>query len=290
MAMYSRYSHHARRALTHAALLVQRFRHPRVDTGHLLVGVMLTRGSIGCDVLDGLGLAVTDAEPTLESLTLPLDQPVDNPSNDAALDIALDLALDESNWLGHHYVGTAHLLLGLTRTNVGNASDVLRILGVPPAQVRQQVRAALDDGLQEFSIDVLRRNANLSELSRRVLNAAEQMAVAKDHQTVGLGHLLVGMARERRSITATILADARLNIKTLLNGLNRRDAMFLTSVETVFPPAVELSRRFGSHYTGTEHLLLAFVGHDTGATILSECDCDPQVLRSAVEKQLSSRT
>ncbi|MBZ0286447.1 MAG: hypothetical protein K8I30_02450, partial [Anaerolineae bacterium] len=56
MRTYSRYSHHARRALSHARILVSRFHHPYVDTAHLLVGVMLTEGSMGCKVLHDMDI------------------------------------------------------------------------------------------------------------------------------------------------------------------------------------------------------------------------------------------
>lgn len=288
MAIYSRYSHHARRALTHASLLVQRHHHPRVDTGHLLVGVLLTKGSIGYTILTELNLDAANAEPKLADLTLPVDEAPEVPANDAALDIALELAADESNWLGHHYIGTEHLLLGITRTNLGNAADLLRIMEVQPDQVRRRVRAALSDGLQEFSLDVLRRNANLSELSRRVLNAAEQLAVAQDHHMIGLGHLILVMSRERRSTMSSLLTQVGLDDKAVVQGLDARDEALLTTIEQVITPAVELSRSLGSHYTGTEHLLLALTEDETGAEILRRLGVDLGQLHERIKRRLMS--
>ena len=51
-----RYSHHAKRALSHAGDLALRYAHPHIDTAHLLVGVILAEGSIGAKVLDTLNL------------------------------------------------------------------------------------------------------------------------------------------------------------------------------------------------------------------------------------------
>ncbi len=288
MASYSRYSHHARRAMTHASLLVQRHRHPRVDTGHLLVGVMLTRGSIGYNILNALTLSADRAEPKLASLTLPLDKAPEAPTNDAALDIALELASDESSWLGHHYVGTEHLLLGITRTNIGNAADLLHALGVQPDQLRRRVRATLSENQEtEFSLDVLRRNANLSELSRRVLNAAEQVSVEHDHPIIGLGHLLLVMLREKRSMMSSLLVDTGLQDSTLTAGIKHGDSLLLTSIEVVITPAVEISRRMGSHYTGTEHLLLALTEHTTGTDLLTRLNVSPNALRQRIQDRLA---
>lgn len=287
MARYNRYSHHARRALTHAGLLATRYHHPRIDTGHLLVGVMLTEGSIGCSVLTELKLNADMAAPRLATLTLPIDTPPEIISNDAALDIALELAADESSWLGHHYIGTEHLLLGITRTNVGNASDLLRLLSVQPEQVRRRVRRALSDGLTEFSLQLARRNARFSELSRRVLNAAEQIAVSLDHQTVGIGHLLLVLVRERRSLPSMLL-QRDLDEDQLEHDLHQRHPVLLVNVEGVLNLAVEYAQSLGNHYTGTDHLLLAMTLDATGAEMLRAYGANPDALRQVVEEQLRS--
>jgi len=289
MASYNRYSHHARRALTHAGVLVRRFRHPRLDTGHLLVGVMLTEGSIGYAVLNELSLTASRATPHLAVLTLPTEQLIESPPNDAALDIALELAEDEASWLGHHYIGTEHLLLGITRTNIGNASDLLHLLNVQPDQVRRRVRRAVSDGLTEFSLELGRRNARLSELSRRVINAAEQMSIALDHPTVGIGHLLLILAREKRSATAALLKQSTLDIQRLEFGLNERDALTLISMEVVLDQAIEQAQSLGSHFTGTEHLLLALVLDSSGSALLQTYGVKTKALHKHIEEQLRNR-
>jgi ATP-dependent Clp protease ATP-binding subunit ClpA len=50
----------------------------------------------------------------------------------------LEFAIDEARRMGHHYIGTEHLLLGLVRLQEGPAVDVLRKLGVTPEQIRRQ--------------------------------------------------------------------------------------------------------------------------------------------------------
>ena len=283
MGSYNRFSHHAQRALTHAGLLVQRFHHPRVDTGHLLVGVLLSKGSLGHAVLVDLDLHPEPAQTHLESLTLPLDHPVEDPPNDAALDIALELAADESHWLGHHYIGTEHLLLGITRTNIGNASDLLRAVGIPADLVRRRVRRALNDGVREDTLERARHDARLSELSKRVLNAAEQMAVQMDHETVGLGHLLVILHRERRATTARLLQTCDLDRELVEQRLQKRDAAAFISLEDVLFEAVEYAQNQGSHYTGTEHLLWGILAHPVGEHLLHHCGVKITQLRDLLQ-------
>lgn len=286
MTSYNRYSHHARRALTHSSLLVTRYRHPGMDTGHLLVGVMLTDGSIGSQALKDLNLDIVHAEVHLKHLLPSLPKPPEVVVNLDSLNEALALATDEANWLGHHYIGTEHLLLGMTRTNLGNASDLLRLLDIPAEQVRRRVRRALSDGLTEASLQTARRNVRLSELSRRVLNAAEQISVEHDHPTVGLGHLLLILLMEKRSPTSVLLKGIGLDEARLRLGLEKHEAPLMVSLEPVIDMALDFAERLGDHYTGTEHLLLALSIDPAGTALLQQFGLKPDEVRRRVENKL----
>lgn len=286
MALDHRYSHHARRALTHAANLAQQYRHPRQETGHLLVGVILAEGSVGSQVMQDFDLPAPVAEVYLKRL-MPAAAEVANPiPRDASFDEALVQASDEANWLGHHYVGTEHLLLGITRTNLGNAIALLRLLEITPEQVRRRVRHVIMDGRSEFSLETIRANARLSELSRRVLNAAEQQSIKMDHPVVGLGHLVLALVRERRGVTSNILRSSGLDEQKLVAGLETRDDRLLTSVEAVLYEAVNRAEQMGNHYVGADHLLLSLTLVPVGLTALRACDVSTDKVNRLLNKHL----
>lgn len=285
MVSSNRYSHHARRALQHAGTLVARYRHPAVDTGHLLVGIMLTEGSIGCTVLHTMELTPARALPLLQTLYPMFDVPGSETAPADSLDQALALAADESVWLGQHYIGTEHLLLGLTRTNAGSASLLLDRMDSSADRVRRQVRRLLREGVTaEFNLHLARRTARLSELSRRVITGAEQMAVALDHPTVGIGHLLLVLLLEERSPVAAMLRASGLDENRLRAGLDARDPLLLVSVEVVLVRVVDHAENMGSHYTGTEHLLLALVTTAAGIALLQAYNVDAEALRIHLEQ------
>lgn len=283
MPSYKRYSHHAQRAISHAEVLVRRYYHPCVNTGHLLVGVMLTEGSAGHLILNEMNLHVDDAWLHLDAMTDEVGELSDYTEYDDALNTALDLAEDESSWLGHHYVGTEHFLLGVTRTNVGNAATLLKKMGVAAEEVRHQVRTALSDGLKEYSLEHVRRNVRLSELSRRVINATEQLSIKLDHPTIGLGHLLLTLMRERRSVTSKILHQTPLDETRIENALERQDLLATVSIDSVVMAAVDHARQQESHYVGTEHLLLAFLDNDDGIALLRRFNLSPDVLHRIIK-------
>jgi ATP-dependent Clp protease ATP-binding subunit ClpC len=57
----------------------------------------------------------------------------------------LEFAIEEARRMGHHYIGTEHLLLGLVRSQEGLAMEVLRKLGVTSEQIRRQTRRILQE-------------------------------------------------------------------------------------------------------------------------------------------------
>src|SRR5262245_51730872 len=106
MALQHRYSHHVRRALQHAEQLASDYGHAQQDTAHLLVGVMLTEGSLGAQIMEIFDLPVPVAKVYLKRLMTPMES-VERPvPHDESFDKALEQAADEAAWLDSHYIGT----------------------------------------------------------------------------------------------------------------------------------------------------------------------------------------
>lgn len=283
MTSYHRYSHYARRALTHAGVLALRCRHPYINTEHVLVGVMHTFGSIGCKILAELELTADRAEPQLCSLLPALDSPIEAITNHPALINALYLAADECDWLGHHYIGTEHLLLGITRDNLGQAHQLLYQLNVWPEKVRRHLSRALVDGVSEFDLEYLKRNVRFSELARRVINAAEQIARTLEHPTVGLGHLLQALIDERRGIAMKLFRENGFLIDQLHDDLQQQYAPLMVGIEELLNQALDLAEQHSSHYTGTEHFILTLLTEN--ADLFKRYGVDPQQVQQALGNQ-----
>lgn len=274
MSQHSRHSHHARRALAQARGLAQRYHHAHIETGHLLVGIMRTDGSIGSQVLRAMQLHAAQAEPLL----LTLDPAATQLRAEAALETSLQWAAEEARSQARPYIGTEHLLLAITQLKAGSAPLMLRRLGSSPEQLRQQLYAALEDGATEFDLQTAKQIVQLSELSRRVINAAEQRALAMGHERVGLGHLLLELAQETRSPTAQMLYDCGLDDARLRQDLAQASPALLVAVELMLAQLIELMGQLGSHYIGTEHLLRVLVADPAGSATLRAYGVDPGVL------------
>ncbi len=272
-----RYSQHARRSLAHARLLAEKSRHSLVDTGHLLAGIWLEEGSIGSKALQDFKIERTTIENHLANLHPILDEIPKPPPYTAALKIVFAFAMDEARWLDHHYIGTEHLLLGLVRSGAGDASRLMNLLNINETQIRQKVRRLVNDGILEINLESARRMASLSELSRRVLNGAATLARQYRHPAAGLEHLLMVLSQEQRSIAARLLAEsgfARERLASDLLKLQPDAALSAAALDEVIDCAVEQAEAMGTHYTGTDHLLLAMTLDKTAQLLLARCGVD----------------
>jgi ATP-dependent Clp protease ATP-binding subunit ClpC len=141
-----RFTQRARRVLSLAQEEAERLQHGQISTEHLLLGLMREEGGVAGRVLRELGLDQRRVEELVVRLT---DSGSRAPGG--TLDLSpgtkkvLELAVDEARRMGHHYIGTEHLLLGLVRQQDGVAIDVLRRLGISPEEVRRQTRRVLSE-------------------------------------------------------------------------------------------------------------------------------------------------
>jgi ATP-dependent Clp protease ATP-binding subunit ClpA len=271
-------------------MLAQEYQHDAVDTDHLMIGILCEKGSLGSQVLRDLDVDMRRAALEVRILHTVIDPLVTPIGLTEALQRVLALSMDESRWFGHHYIGTEHLLLALARSRAGAASELLRALTISPDQIRRRVRRLLNDGLTEVSIENAKHTARLSELSRRVLNAAEQLA--PPDTDIGLEHLLVVLARERRSIASKLLRDCGLNLSVLETALpTLSDERVEEAVlEEVIAHAVDRADQLGTHYTGTDHILLALAQNTHGAALLSRYGANPACVIEALYKLLAPPT
>jgi ATP-dependent Clp protease ATP-binding subunit ClpA len=290
MALNNRYSQHARRALNQARLMAQDYQHDAVDTDHLLVGILREKGSLGSQVLTDLDIDTCRAELEVRVLHAVIDPLITSLDLTEALRRVLVLSVEESLWFGHHYIGTEHLLLALARSRAGGVADLLRTLAISPDQIRRRVRLLLSDGVTELNIEAAKRMARLSELSRRVLNAARQLASQDKEQPAGLDHLLLVLAREERSMVSCILRDCGLDetaLETALGQMSPENGLTPEALlEDVIDHAVDRADQLGTHYTGTDHVLLALAQNPHGARLLQKYGVNLKQLSTALYRDL----
>jgi len=145
LAGMERFTQRARRVLSLAHQEAERMRHNYIGTEHLLLGLIREEGGVAGRVLRELGLEADRVQEIVERLTGTGQYSGGKLDLSPGTQQVLELAVEEARRMGHHYIGTEHLLLGLVRYNDGVALDVLRKLGVTPEQIRRQTRRVLQE-------------------------------------------------------------------------------------------------------------------------------------------------
>ncbi|MDL1911348.1 ATP-dependent Clp protease ATP-binding subunit [Chloroflexi bacterium CFX6] len=145
MAGMERFTQRARRVLSIAHQEAERARNDNIGTEHLLVGLMEEEGGVAGRVLRELGMTLDRVREVIRRVTGPSSS---FDPNRVELSVetqqVLEHAVEEARRLGHHYIGTEHILLGLVRVE-GTATEVLRRLGVTSEQIRRQTRRVLNE-------------------------------------------------------------------------------------------------------------------------------------------------
>ena len=141
LSMFERFTDRARRVVVLAQEEARMFSHNYVGTEHILLALIREGGGVAAQALEPLGITEEAARQQVEEIVGP-GQPGPRrghiPFTPRAKKV-LQLSLREAIALGHGYIGTEHILLGLVREGEGVAIRVLNGLGVDPNRVRQQV-------------------------------------------------------------------------------------------------------------------------------------------------------
>ena len=138
--MFKRFTERARKVIILAREEAEHYRHEYLGTEHILLGVLKDGGGIAIAVLQKLGVDPKQLRLELErNLPKSLSGPVegDIPFTPKAKKV-LEYAVEEARLMGHNYIGTEHLLLGIVREKDGLAAKILTSFGVKLQQTREQ--------------------------------------------------------------------------------------------------------------------------------------------------------
>ena len=153
MAMFNRFTERARKVILLAKEEAKRFNHDYIGTEHLLLGLIREGEGVAAAVLASLGLSPDKIRLEIEKVVHP------GPATIVSGDIpftpkakkAIELAMEEARALGHNYIGTEHILLGLVREGEGVASQVLVNMGTDLDKVRMEVMNLLGSSVPGYN-------------------------------------------------------------------------------------------------------------------------------------------
>ena len=146
--MFERFTERARKVVFHAQKEAKQLKHNIVGTEHLLLGLIQEGEGVAGRALEELGISLEKVREEVIKIIGVGDQSYlgEVPFTPRAKRV-LELAVDEARQLGHNYVGTEHILLGLIREGEGVAAQVLKNMGADMETARKQVMRMLGGGI-----------------------------------------------------------------------------------------------------------------------------------------------
>ncbi len=147
--MFNRFTERARKVIILAKEEARRFNHDYIGTEHILLGLIREGEGVASAILQNMGLSLDKIRLEIEKLVQPGPTTVvsgDVPFTPRAKRV-IELSMEEARQLGHNYIGTEHLLLGLLREGEGVAAQVLLGLGLDLNKLRSEVMELLGQGI-----------------------------------------------------------------------------------------------------------------------------------------------
>jgi len=148
--LFERFTDTARRVVVYAKEEAQSLDHDHIGTEHILLGLLRDDTETAVQVLTSLGVSLPPARAQVEEMIGRGEQEPagDIPFTPRAKKV-LELSLREALQLGHNYIGSEHILLGLLREGEGGGAQVLRRLDVDFEQLRRAILTILRSRQQQ---------------------------------------------------------------------------------------------------------------------------------------------
>lgn len=219
--MYEQFTDRARKVMQLANQEAQRFNHEYIGTEHVLLGLIKEPSGVAGRVLESLKADLGKVRIEVEKLVTPGPEMVTMgklPLTPRTKKV-INYATDEARGLGHNYVGTEHLLLGLVREEEGIAAQVLATLGIDAEVVRKEVAAFIGTakGASEEAKQVAERITAAFCVRRKSAELARLAEMAALRLEQYGGDLNVSLAKELRAAAITGSAAWTVEINDISN-------------------------------------------------------------------------
>ncbi len=183
---FDKFTDRARKVLTLAQDEAQRFNHNYIGTEHLLLGLVREGEGVAARVLENMNVELAKVRTAVEFIIGRGDRPVVGEVGlTPRAKRVIELAIDEARRLGHNYIGTEHLLLGLVREGEGIAAGVLESLGVNLDKVRHEVIRVLSQSSAAGPTQETKRASKTPTVDALGINLTEAARAGKLDPVIG---------------------------------------------------------------------------------------------------------
>jgi ATP-dependent Clp protease ATP-binding subunit ClpC len=233
--MFERFTDRARRVLVLAQEEARLLNHGFIGTEHILLGLIHEGDGLAAKALESLDISLETVREEVKERVGPAGPASrGNPPFTPRAKKVLELSLREALQLGHNYIGTEHILLGLVREGEGVAAQVLVSLGADLPRVRQTVVQLLS-GYQASEAEEMQVGGIAQLQRRRARSSATPVGKEWTAQVVRAGRRPEDFANAYAE-----LAELVIGFGFDLNEMDPGE-LTLTSIETSEGPGVMVS-------------------------------------------------
>ncbi|MGH3138712.1 MAG: Clp protease N-terminal domain-containing protein [Gaiellales bacterium] len=298
--MFERFTERARQVVVLAQDEARALRHHYIGSEHLLLGLMREEPGVAARVLGEAGVDANALRDHVRAVVGEGDgaspgQLAFSPGAKAALEAGLKESLD----VGHNFIGTEHILLGILRNPEPQVTAVLAAAGVDVGQLVASAEQALPgQSIVEIAPDIMGFE-RLTEFARGAIVHSQDEARSLNHNYVGTEHILLGLLREEQGGAAQALhaggvsADAARDQVRQTVGTGDDPVVgqipFTPHARRILALARAEATGLNHWSVGTEHLLLGLIGKHGGVAteILEQLGAEPGRIRDEVHALLA---
>jgi len=182
--VFERYTERARQVIVLAQDEARNLGHPLIGTEHVLLGLIREEEGIASRVLHQLSVSIDDLRDEVRLTVGSGDMPAGQIPFTPRAKKVLELALREALSLGHNYIGTEHILLGLVREGEGLAIRMLESRGLSAEVIRNEIVRALSPLKPGGALSPTKNTTIGYELVKPAKSAnpaAEELCCAAEH-------------------------------------------------------------------------------------------------------------
>jgi len=299
--VFERFTERARQVVVLAQDEARTLRHDHIATVHFLLGLMREEPGVAARVLHEAGLELHAVRDQVRAVVGEVDVPIPGPIPfTSGAKAALEAGLRESLDVGHTFIGTEHILLGMLREPEPQLVAVLTGAGANVADLVARTEQALPGrSIVEIAPDIVGFE-RLTEFARGAIVLAQDEARALNHNYVGTEHILLGLLGEEHGGAARALAGVGISLDAARDQVRGTvgagdipvigQIPFTPHARRILTFAREEATSLNHWSVGTEHLLLGLIGKHGGiaTTILEELGAGPERIRAEVHDLLSA--
>lgn len=309
--VFERFTERARQVVVLAQEEARGLCHNYIGTEHILLGLSRADEGLAARVLESFDITLARAREEVVRVVGLGEEPTTSgqiPFTPRAKRV-LELALREALSVGHDYIGTEHILLGLVREHEGVATGVIAELGTDGEAIRNEVLRMLGRPYAktvEVSLGPSRPRSPEQALGRFTDRAKETVAIARrealalNHFNVRSEHLLIALASQEDGVAATALASLNVtgdHVRELTEPRAANDKVapsdatgFTIQAAAVLEHSLRAALGLGKNHVDTEHILLSLIQDRDDASpavwILSQLGSDRGKVRNELRRVL----